>query len=213
MKYILALFLLLFSASTARAQPALPCSANVGVWTVTTTSAVLWVCNSNSTAWINASVSSIPSGLITFVTSGTCPAGFTEVTALSGKTLFGTLAANGDVGGLGGSVTITPAGTNQSLTFTGSALATHAHELPFQKVAGGTGLLGMLAPSIFGTGTSRARESQSAAPTANTTSAAVLLSQAISAGTPAGTINTPAFTGTQFDNRSAYIKVIFCRKD
>ena len=28
--------------------------------------------------------------------------------------------------------------------------------------------------------------------------------------TPAGTINTPSFTGTPFDNRSAGIKAIFC---
>jgi microcystin-dependent protein len=92
---------------------------------------------------------------------------------------------------------VTAAGTNSAPTFTGSAMATHAHELPFQKVAGGTGALGMLAPSIFGTGTSRARESVSAAPTASTTSAAVELSQAVSAGTPAGTVSAPTFTGSQ----------------
>lgn len=90
----------------------------------------------------------------------------------------------------------TPAGTNSAPTFTGSALGAHAHELPFQKVAGGTSVLRMLAASIFGTGTSRAAESQSAAPTANTTSAAVALSQAVSAGTPAGTVSAPTFTGS-----------------
>lgn len=36
-------------------------------------------------------------------------------------------------------------------------------------------------------------------------------SEAISGGTPAGTINTPTFTGTQFDNRPAFIKVVVCR--
>jgi hypothetical protein len=100
--------------------------------------------------------------------------------------------------------TLTPAGTiawpGGVPTFAGSALATHQHELPFQKVAGGTAVLRMLASSVFGTGTSRAPESQSAAPTANTTSAAVLLSEAKSAGTPAGTISWPAgvptFAGT-----------------
>lgn len=76
--------------------------------------------------------------------------------------------------------------------FAGQALSTHQHELPFQKVAGGTGVLRMVASSVFGTGTSRAAESQSAAPTANTTSAAVLKDQAVSAGTPAGTISWPA---------------------
>lgn len=65
-----------------------------------------------------------------------------------------------------------------------AALATHAHELPFHKVAGATGALRMLASSVFGTGTSRAVESVSAAPTSLTTSSAVELSQAVSAGTP-----------------------------
>lgn len=57
-------------------------------------------------------------------------------------------------------------------------------------------MLRMLAASTFGTGTSRAAESQSAAPTANTTSAAVELSQAVSAGTPSGTCTAPTFTGS-----------------
>lgn len=38
-------------------------------------------------------------------------------------------------------------------------------------------------------------------------------SESVSAGTPSGTINTPTFTGDQFDNRSAFIKVIFCSKN
>lgn len=37
-------------------------------------------------------------------------------------------------------------------------------------------------------------------------------SQAVGAGTPAGTVTTPAFTGTAFDNRPAFLRVIFCRK-
>jgi len=74
-----------------------------------------------------------------------------------------------------------------------AALATHAHELPFIKLAGATGALRMLAASIFGTGTSRAPESVSAAPTANTTAAAVELSQAVSGGTPdAHVVTQPA---------------------
>ena len=209
----------------------------------------------------------IPSGAILIIDSGACPAGTAEVSAMAGRTLIGTLAANLDIGTTGGSDTLTPAGsvTAPSLTmnsytpagtlagvtvsahtganvtsvFTGTALAAHSHELPFQKVAGGTGVLRMLAPTIFGTGTSRAAESQSAAPVANTTAAAVLLSQGVSGGTPAGTIaNTvtqaaahtvgqgsfsgtpatltgvvaaPTFAGTQADNRSAYMKVLFCR--
>lgn len=90
-----------------------------------------------------------------------------------------------------------------------AALATHAHELPFIKVAGATGALRMLASSIFGTGTSRAPESVSAAPTALTTAAAVALSQAVSAGTPdahsahSGTA-VDAHSGTAVDAHSAH---------
>jgi hypothetical protein len=96
----------------------------------------------------------------------------------------------------------TPAGTNSAPTFTGAAIANHSHELPFQKVAGGTGVLRMLAPATFGTGTSRTSESASAAPTANATAAAVLLSQAVSAGTPSGTVSAPTFTGSAMAGHS-----------
>lgn len=34
----------------------------------------------------------------------------------------------------------------------------------------------------------------------------------IGAYTPAGSVSAPTFTGTQFDNRSAYLRVIACRK-
>lgn len=71
-------------------------------------------------------------------------------------------------------------------SFSGSALATHAHELPFQIPS--TTTTRQVAAAMFGTGTSRAATAVSATGTANTTSAAVALSQAISAGTPAGTV-------------------------
>ena len=112
-KKLLIVFLF-FLPIYAEAQPATPCTPNVGSWTVDTTTATLWVCNSNGTTWINATAGTptVPSGLITIITTGTCAAGWTELSALNGKTLFGTVAANGDVGGTGGSDTITPAGTN-----------------------------------------------------------------------------------------------------
>lgn len=119
----------------------------------------------------------------------------------------------------------TPAGTNgapaftgtpatltgsvSAPTFTGSALATHTHELPFQHVAGGTGVLRMLAPTIFGTGTSRAAEAQSAAPTANTTAAAVLLSEAKSAGTPAGTNSVPTLSMNSYTPQGTVAAPVF----
>jgi len=55
------------------------------------------------------------SGGILFVNAGTCPALTTEVAGLAGKTLFGTVAGNGDVGDTGGadSITATTASVTQ----------------------------------------------------------------------------------------------------
>ena len=197
---------------------------------------------------------SIPSGSILVIESGSCPNGYTET--LNGQFLLGTNNASGDVGTTGGSNSITPNGSISSLvfsgssvlsnsvsagtptgtisqpTFTGNALANHAHELPLQLVSGTS--TRHLSATTFGTGTSRAAQGADTA-TANTTSAAVALSQAVSAGTPAGTVSIPTFTGTalgthqhtvtatgsisggdftgtQFDNRPSYTKVIFCKK-
>ena len=93
----------------------------------------------------------------------------------------------------------TPAGTISTPTFTGNALATHQHELPLQNVSGT--VQRFTAAATFGTGTSRAAVS-TVTTTANTTSAAVALSQAIGAGTPAGTVSTPTFTGNALATHS-----------
>jgi len=154
---------------------------------------------------------SVPAGAIVFVDTGSCPAGYTEVAALSGRMVLGTTNASANVGTTGGSDNITPAGIVSQPTFMGNALATHAHELPFQIPS--TTTTRQIAAATFGTGTSRAATAVSAAGTANTTSAAVALSQAVSAGTPSGTVSQPTFTGTQFDNRSAFIRLIGCKKD
>jgi len=82
-----------------------------------------------------------------------------------------------------------------------SAHAAHSHELPFIKVAGGTGALRALAPSVFGTGTSRAPESTISA-SANTTSAAVLLSQSVTVGAHSALTNN--HVGTAVDAHSAH---------
>lgn len=193
--------------------------------------------SSGSAIVVPAASGSVPSGAIVWLASGSCPTGYTEQSALDGKMVRGTLTANGDVGGTGGSDTYTPAGTNSAPTFTGnsvtssavsagtpagtnstgtvtatgtiawpagvptftgSALGTHAHELPWQIPS--TTTIRQIAVGTFGTGTSRAATAVSAAGTSNTTSAAVALSQAVSAGTPAGTVAWPAgvptFTGS-----------------
>ena len=71
--------------------------------------------------------SGVPSGAILMVNTGSCPAGFSEVAGLAGRVPLGTTVAAADVGGTGGSDSVTPAGTVSQPTFTGSALAAHAH--------------------------------------------------------------------------------------
>lgn len=211
MKKFLFLLLLLIPVNVL-AQPSLPCSANSGRWIVTVDSAVLWVCNSNSTAWINATAGSggsIPTGLITLVFSGTCPAGFDEVVELNGKTLIGTLAANSNVGTTGGADNITPGGTNSAPVFTGTAftdIINHVH-----TIATGTGATGNFSQVIGTVDTSSG--GTGATPTQTTLGTRTVATiNGVASITPAGTINTPSFTGNSFDNRSAFIRVIFCRK-
>lgn len=88
---------------------------------------------------------------------------------------------------------VTAAGTVAAPVFTGSALPTHQHELPIQIVSGTSART--LPAATFGTGTSRAAQG-AITEAANTTAAAVALSEAKSAGTPAGTNTAPAFTGS-----------------
>lgn len=107
----------------------------------------------------------VPAGSILLVATGTCPAGFSEVTALDGVTLVGTLAAHGDVGDPVGDDTITPTGTISQPTFAGSALATHTHT---------AGSFSAAAQTFTGS-------------SANTS--------AVSGGTPAGSVSAPTFTG------------------
>ena len=156
-----------------------------------------------------------PNGAIYISTVATCAPGYSEVTALNGKTLFGTIAANGDVGGTGGNDNITPAGTNSAPAFTGTAFSgviNHTHTTGVTwNVQGGT------TAATTGTHvmTSTATGGSARAPTAGD---AITVSTNNPAGgvasiTPAGTVAAPTFTGTQFDNRSAFTKVIFCKKD
>jgi len=76
--------------------------------------------------------------------------------------------------------------------FTGNALGTHAHELPLQYSS--ATVTRFLNSSVFGVGAARAAASQ-VTTASNTTSAAVSLSQATSAGTPSGTNSTSDVTG------------------
>lgn len=92
----------------------------------------------------------------------------------------------------------TPSGTVSQPTFTGSALGTHQHELPIQNVSG---TVFRHTGTPFGTGTSRAAVGSIVA-VADTTSAAVAMSEAVSAGTPSGTVSQPTFTGSAMGTHS-----------
>lgn len=222
---------LICSASEARAQSnsitagaTLPSTCQIGDVYITTVTPTLNVCNTSNTWTSLTSVGGggiIPAGLITFIVSGTCPTGWTEVTALNGKTLFGTLAANGDVGGTGGSDTITPTVnslTAAAQTFTGTpftSIINHTHTLTItstSRVQGGT------TAATTGTHimTSTATGGSARAPTAgdSLTGTSDNPSGGVSSITPAGTNGTSSVTGTlnSFDNRSAFTKVIFCQK-
>lgn len=260
-------------------------------------------------AWQGEGGGSLPSGAVFAITSGTCPSGTTEATDLNGYTLFGTVAANSDVGTTGGNNDITPAGTiawpggvptfsgsalgththtftgdalgTHTHTFTGDALGTHTHTFTGNALANHTHTYtdvlnhthpvtdpghthGLDEGTTDGSGTFMDRSNAAAATTAVTNSATTGISvnnpsggvatgttagttggtpsgtnasvsagtpsgtnanvsggtpsgtnASVSGGTPSGTVawpaGVPALTGTQFDNRSAFKKVILCR--
>lgn len=171
----------------------------------------IWVCKGTGQAPIQLSTGggSVPSGANIFIDSGTCPAGYTENTALNGKTLIGTLAANGNVGTTGGSDSLTPAGTisaiNQVINHTHTVSVTdpghtHIERIINSGTAGAVGVQGASAASN--------------ANASNSPSASATTGISASTANPAGGVAsiTPTFTGNQFDNRSAFVRVIVCKK-
>lgn len=177
---------------------------------------------------MSAQTGSLNAGDIVIRTSA-CGAGFTEVAALAGQTVIGTLNASGDVGATGGANDITPEGTNSGgavSAHTGTAVADHAshthtytdvvnHTHPQAVNSATTGGLSGYTPD-----TSSNTSTTSGYSTGNPTGG-------VATGTTAGpsatlthsvtqpgnhTFTQPAFAGTPFDNRSAFTKVIFCQK-
>ncbi len=100
------------------------------------------------------------SGMITFISSGTCPVGYSEVSSTGSYVLF-TSSGNGDAGTTGGSNSYTPAGSNGTVSFTPAGT---------NSAPAFTGTPGTVPAQVF-TGAS------------DTTSA-------VSAGTPGGTNGT-----------------------
>jgi len=144
----------------------------------------LWPCQGS--VWIGPiqpSTVGFSSGETVLITSGSCPAGFAQVTTLNGAVPYGTLAANGDIGGTGGSNTITPTVaslTAAAQTFAGSAATTSA-------VSAGTpaGTNGTVSFTPAGTNNAPAISWPAGVPTFSGS---------------AGTVPAQTFTGTPFSS-------------
>jgi len=121
----------------------------------------------------NTCVSTIPSGMIAFIASGSCPSGWSENDALTGYNPLITSTANADVGGYGASTLSAAAqsfaGASDSVSFGIISFAGASDSVSFGSITF-TGSL-------------------------DTTSAT-------SGGTPAGTVAAPTFTGS-LDTTSA----------
>lgn len=133
----------------------------------------------------------LQSGMIVLSLSA-CGTGFSEATELNGVTLIGTLAVNGNVGTTGGSDTIT-----QTLNHTHTANVNdpgHTHVQGVNSVATG-GLSGYTADTSTNTRVNSGYSTSSGATGITVTT------------------NNPAGGVASTDNRSAFIRVIFCRRN
>lgn len=146
-----------------------------------------------------ADCTTTPSGAITLTLAAACPGGFTQVTALDGKMPLGTLTAHGDVGSTGGN-------DNLTSSFTGDTMPGHQHETPFM-IDDGALVVGVTKSSIYGVGLDMPGYVQQLNNDGVTTSGiGSALTEDVSAGTPTGTNSTE-------DNRSAFVRVLFCSKN
>lgn len=201
------------------------CATGESYWKSTDTSTELYRCTATNTWTLHdpAAAGGMPAGLVAFrLTDGACPSGWTEVAGLNARMLVGTLDANNDAGGTGGSDTITPAGTNSAPTFTGTAFTSiinhthpvtdpgHNHIYPSQ-----TATTGGATSYEHGTLDTSSAEAE-ATETTNTNTTGITTANpagGVASITPTGTNSAPTFTGTSFDNRSAFTRAIFCSKD
>ena len=158
----------------------------------------------------------VPTGVICMWsgTLATIPSGWALCDGNNGtpnlvaKFIRGVNTSGTNPGTTGGADAITPAGTNSTPTFTGSALAGHQHQVPWH-IPGG---IACRSTASFGTGGSVAGVQAPSSSNSDTTSAGRQKTDSISAGTPAGTVSRPTFTGTQFDNRPAYYELAYIMK-
>ena len=202
-------------------------------WLVPSTGALKIATSSNPLTWVTVAgggeVGGLPAGAIVLIDSGACPAGYAEVAALNGKTILGTLNANADVGGTGGADQITPAGTNSGgavNAHSGTAVADHAsHTHTYTDVIAHTHVV-TSQTATTGSATSYEHgvlDTSSAEAEATEVTGSTGVAQGTTAGPSATlahsvtqpgnhTFTQPTFAGSQFDNRSAFVKLILCEK-
>lgn len=134
---------------------------------------------------------SLPAGAIVLTSSSSCPAGTTEANEFAGRMLLATTAGAGDAGSTGGADNITPGGSVSAPTFTGSALAGHAHDagtLAIGTTSAGTPAGTVAWPAAVPTFTGAPLASHAHG-------VGAIDNAAVSGGTPGGTISAPVFTG------------------
>lgn len=192
------------------ADPAGACTKDQGFF-INTSALTLWACP--TTTWKQVARSeevtttvtaSIPAGVIVMSLTS-CPAGFTQQTAMNGKFILGTLAANGDVTGTGGADNITPAGTESAVS-AGTPAGTNT------AVTAGTPAGTVSALTTGADSSTTGGVAKAIAQTPTFTGSALGTHNHTFTGSALGT-HTHTFTGTSFDNRPAFVKVIFCAKN
>jgi hypothetical protein len=192
----------------------LSATCNVGETTAKSGAAAgLYFCTATNT-WTQLSTGSgaVPAGLITLILSGTCPATWTEVSALNGKMIRGTIAANADVGTTGGSDSVTP-------TFTGNSVASSLVSAGTPAGTNGTGTvtpLGTIAwpagvPTYTGTVNTLAVTAHTVVATKQGAAAGNVVTTATHAitGIPGGTVAWPAGVPTLAGSSSVTSAEVF----
>lgn len=204
------------------------------MFVLTTTPVTPYVCSATNTwtAISGGEGGGLPAGMIGLVASGSCPQGYAEVSAFSGKFLLGTDASSGNVGSTGGADTITPEGVNSGGSVnahSGTSVADHAsHTHTYTQIPNHThGLSFARGATTGGATTSQGFTSSNDTSSTAITNVTDNPSGGVATGTTAGpsaalthsvtqpsnhTFTNPTFTGTEFDNRPAFVRVIACSK-
>lgn len=156
----------------------------------------IWTCSGTTWTDATAAAAGVPSGFTGMITSGSCPSGYAQVTALDAAMPEGTLAAHGDIGGTGGANSITP--TVATLTaaaqaFSGSSATTSAVSAGTPAGTNGT-VTGPAQAISWPVGVPTFAGSSGTVP-AETFTGNSVTSSAVSAGTPAGTNGATTTSG------------------